>query len=335
MLSTVSWRSKIILKAIILLLGVVTGLAVGYGLFRYVPIETSFGTVTVLLVLVATYLGFQLSDKAANAVLHPYNTAQVPITGKISRGSSSIPFLGNDGVDVDGVVDRIEAADDDPAVEALVLRINTPGGSPVAAEQIRRAVAAFDGETTAFVVEKCTSAGYWIACACDEIHAHEQSTVGSIGVIGSKRNYSGLADQLGVEYERFVAGEFKDAAHPLKRIEEAERDYLQNHIDEHYEHFVQRVSEGRDMDAERVRSIGARKFLGAEAKNRGLIDAVGTKDDMIGRLSESIGKTVYLEKFAPCSSFGERISPTAQVACYAFGRGIADALADDDDEIEL
>jgi len=124
-------------------------------------------------------------------------------------------------------------------------------------DDIRRAAAEFDGPTLAYATDTCASGGYWIASGCDELWARDASLVGSIGVVGSRPNAAGLADKLGISYEQFTAGEYKDAGVPLREIEEDEREYLQGIIDGYYEQFVETVSEGRDMDPEAIRDGSA------------------------------------------------------------------------------
>jgi len=87
-------------------------------------------------------------------------------------------------------------------------------------DDIRRAAAEFDGPTLAYATDTCASGGYWIASGCDELWARDASLVGSIGVVGSRPNAAGLADKLGISYEQFTAGEYKDAGVPLREIED-------------------------------------------------------------------------------------------------------------------
>jgi len=158
-------------------------------------------------------------------------------------------------------------------------------------DDIRRAAADFDGPTLAYATDTCASGGYWIASGCDELWARDASLVGSIGVVGSRPNAAGLADKLGISYEQFTAGEYKDAGVPLREIEEDEREYLQGIIDGYYEQFVETVSEGRDMDPEAIRETEARVYLGSDAAEIGLVDELGTEDDVEDRLEELIDGT--------------------------------------------
>jgi protease-4 len=176
----------------------------------------------------------------------------------------------------------------------------------------------------------CASGGYDIASGCDELWARRGSIVGSIGVIGSRVNVSDLADELGVSYEQFTAGEYKDAGLPLKDLSEDEREYLQGIVDDYYDDFVDTVAEGRDMDPERVRETEARIYLGGEAHDIGLVDEIGTREDVEDRLEERLGESVSVQEFTPSLGLRDRIGGGAASVAYAFGAGIASVFDDAD-----
>src|SRR6056297_1314318 len=218
-----------------------------------------------------------------------YNTAKVTVSGPIRRrqGRPS-PLSGSGSATADQIVEQVEAADEDEDVEALLVKLNTPGGEVVPSDDIRRAVAEFDGPTVAYATDLCASGGYWIASGCDELWARDASLVGSIGVVGSRPNAKGLADKLGISYEQFTAGEYKDAGVPLREIEDDERAYLQSIIDGYYDQFVETVSEGREMDPAAIPDTEARIYLGEDAAEMGLVDELGTERDVETRIEELI-----------------------------------------------
>ncbi|WP_096393721.1 signal peptide peptidase SppA [Halorubrum trapanicum] len=265
-----------------------------------------------------------------------YNTAKVTVSGPIRRrqGRPS-PLSGPSGATADDVVEQIEAADEDEDVEALLVELNTPGGEVVPSDDIRRAAADFDGPTVAYATDTCASGGYWIASGCDELWAREASLVGSIGVVGSRPNAKGLADKLGISYEQFTAGEYKDAGVPLKEIEEDEREYLQGIIDGYYEQFVETVSEGRDMDPEAIRETEARVYLGDDAAELGLVDELGTEDDVEDRLADLLGAEPEVKEFTPERGLAERLGIGAERVAFAAGSGVSDAFVDDGGDIDV
>jgi len=265
-----------------------------------------------------------------------YNVAKISVSGPIkrTRGRPS-PVSGRNACIADEIVDQIEAADDDEAVEALLVELNTPGGEVLPSDDIRRAAVEFDGPTIAYATDTCASGGYWIASGCDELWARDASLVGSIGVVGSRPNAAGLADKLGISYEQFTAGEYKDAGIPLREIEDDEREYLQSIVDSYYEQFVETVSEGRDMDPQAVRETEARIYLGSDALEIGLVDALGTQTAVEDRLSDLLGTDVEAREFEPDRSLAERLGLGAERVAFAAGNGVASVAVNDGREIDI
>jgi len=200
----------------IVLVGALIAGVVGYGLFVVVPNSTA-ELLGILLALLAVGVGIKLAGNAAGSLFPGYNVAEVAVEGPITRDGGGGPLPTQPmSTPADDIVDQIERADEDDNVQALLVRLNTPGGEVVPSDDIRIAAEEFDGPTVAYAQDTCASGGYWIACGCDELWARDMSIVGSIGVIGSRVNASELADKVGVSYEQLTAGEYKDAGTPLK-----------------------------------------------------------------------------------------------------------------------
>jgi len=265
-----------------------------------------------------------------------YNVAEVSVSGPIvrDRGRPS-PLSGGTATTADEVVELIEEADEDDAVDALLLKLNTPGGQVLPSDDIRRAAAGFDGPTVAYATDLCASGGYWIASGCDELWAHEASLVGSIGVVGSRPNAAGLADKLGITYEQFTAGEYKDAGVPLREIEDDEREYLQGIIDGYYERFVETVSEGRGLDPEDVRETEARIYLGDDAAELGLVDSLGTREDVEDRLSELLDTDIEVREMEPQRGLAERLGLGAERLAFAAGTGAASVFSGSGGDVDV
>jgi len=265
-----------------------------------------------------------------------YNVAKVTVSGPIqrTRGRPS-PVSGRNACIADEIVEQIEAADDDEVVEALLVELNTPGGKVLPSDDIRRAAADFDGPTIAYATDICASGGYWIASGCDELWARDASLVGSIGVVGSRPNAAGLADKLGISYEQFTAGEYKDAGVPLREIEDDERKYLQSIVDGYYEQFVETVSEGRDMDPQDIRETEARIYIGSDAAKIGLVDELGTETDVEDRMSDLINTDVKTHEFEPDRGIAERLGIGAERVAFAAGNGVANVAVNDGRDIDI
>ena len=281
----------------------------------------------VLLVVVALVVGLRVAGRVADAALPRYNVAEVAVEGPITRDGGGVLPARPGGTPADDIVEQIERAGEDRAVEALLLKLNTPGGEVVPSDDIRRAAVAFEGPTIAYATDTCASGGYWIASGCDAVWAHEASVVGSIGVIGSTVNATELADRVGLSYERFAAGRFKDAGVALKEITEEERAYLQGLVDDFYEDFVERVAEGRELEPAAVRDTEARVYLGEEAAELGLVDELGTREDIEDRLEAELGAPVVVEAFEPQVGLADRLRRGGAALAFSLGAGLASVLA--------
>ena len=319
------------LQTSIVLVGTAVALVAGYLGFVMVPELADVSVWSVVFVVSLGFVGLFVSQRIASSLVSPYNTAEVAVSGPITREGPT-GLVPSRGFPAERIVDAIERADEDSGVDALVMRLNTPGGQVVPSDDIRRAVEDFDGPALAYATDTCASGGYWIASACDEIHARDTSLVGSIGVLGSRVNAKEAADKLGLEYERLVAGRYKDAGTPLKETDEEEREYLQSIIDGFYDEFVGRVAEGREMDEKEIRGTEARVYLGKEAQDEGLVDYVGTREDMEDRLEGILGKEPEIREFTPARSFREQVGTSAGALAYSFGVGVASVL--DEKEFE-
>jgi protease-4 len=315
-------------RAVVFVVVVVVALLLGIALFVEYPTDTA-ELLGVVFALGVVALGARAGGRLAGSLFPDYNVAEVAVEGPITRdGGGRFPSSPTTP-SADEVVDQMERADEDDAVDALVVKLNTPGGQVVPSDDIRLAAERFDGPTVAYATDTCASGGYWIASGCDELWAREGSIVGSIGVIGSFVNAKELADRVGLSYERLAAGEYKDAGTALKEFEEDEREYLQGIIDGYYETFVERVAEGRDMDPDAVRETEARVYLGAEAADLGLVDELGTREDVEDHLSEVMEAEARIREFEPQRGLASRVRGGTAAVAFAFGAGLASVVGED------
>lgn len=319
---------KTTVRAVLFVAVVAIGAAAGWALFLWYP-SSGLELVGIVLLLAAIPIVFRIAGSVASSALPGYNVAEVGVTGAISRNSGGSVGAAPTGASADKIIDQIERADADGSVEALLVRLNTPGGEIVPSADIKLAAEEFDGPTIAYATDTCASGGYEIASGCDEIWAREGSIVGSIGVIGSRVTASELADRLGIQYEQLTAGEYKDAGTPLKELEEHEREYLQGLIDDYYDQFVSNVAERRELDRETIENTEARVYIGSKAAEEGLVDELGTKDDVIETLEQRLGTDVSVREFQPQFPLAQRIQVGAQQFAFAFGAGIASVFTDE------
>ena len=320
---------------IVLVVAAVAAVA-GWTLFVEVPTSTA-ELLGVLLVIAVVVAGLRLGGSIGQSVFPGYNTVEVAVEGPITRdgGGGRIPVSAPGKPGADEIVDLIEQADADDNAEALVLRLNTPGGAVLPSDDIRLAAAEFDGPTIAYATDVCASGGYWIASGCDEVWAREGSIVGSIGVRGSRVTAEKLLEKAGLEYEQLTAGEYKEAGSPLSSLEDDEREYLQGIVDDYYDQFVETVAKGRETDPETFRETEAKVFLGDRAHELGLVDALGTRDDVEEHLEELLEAEVETTELEPSAGFAERFRGGAERIAYAFGAGISARFVGSDGEFEF
>jgi protease IV len=235
------------------------------------------------------------------------------------------------------VINQIKQLRENKSVKAVVLRIDSPGGTVGPAQEIYREVRKTIG-TKKIVVSMGTvaaSGGYYIAAAADGIMANPGTITGSIGVIIEYTNFKQLLDKIGVASVVIKSGDFKDVGSPVREMTEKEETFLQNFVDQTRQQFVRAVADGRKMPIEQVESLAdGRIFTGEEAKENGLVDRLGNLEDAIewaGRMAGIEGKinTIYLheKRFtfleellgASQKSFINRIFQRYPLASYIMG----------------
>src|SRR5690625_67514 len=180
----------------------------------------------------------------------------------------------------------IQQAGEDPTVEGVILRINSPGGAVVETSQIHEALISLQEEyETPFYVSMgntAASGGYYIAAPSEKIFAEAATLTGSIGVIMESINYAELAENYGVRFNTIKSGKHKDILSPSREMTKEEKDILQSMIDEMYDDFVQVIVDGRKMDEDTVRKLAdGRIYTGKQAKKVNLIDEIGSLKDTL------------------------------------------------------
>jgi len=192
--------------------------------------------------------------------------------------------------------EKIDKAQADPHVRALLLRINSPGGGVTATDilyqRVQRFRAARPGVPVLAVIEDVgASGGYYLACAADEIVVHPTSITGSIGVLVQTVSFAGTMEKLGIAARAVTSGPRKDLASPLKPLDEKDLAVLQGIVDRMYARFLEVVKAGRkDLPAEKVRELAdGRVWTGERAVELGLADATGFLDDALGRARQRAG----------------------------------------------
>jgi protease-4 len=188
------------------------------------------------------------------------------------------------------ISENIHRAAADSGVRAIVLRVNSPGGSPAAAQEIVGEIGKVQAKGIPVVVsmgDLATSAAYYIAAPTDYIIANPSTNTGSIGVIWVFQNMSASYKEGGVDYYVAKSGELKDMGGTWRGLTDEEKEYADSVVMESYEDFITEVSEGRNMSRSEVKALAdGRIYTGARAKELGLVDSLGNLYDAIDKAAE-------------------------------------------------
>ncbi len=214
--------------------------------------------------------------------------AVVDITGIITKSDETIKL--------------IHAYRDDSSIKAIVLRIDSPGGSVAPVQEIYSELEKIDKPIVASMGGTAASGGYYVACAADTIMANPGTLTGSIGVIMQFTRLKGLYDKIGLEHQVIKSGEFKDTGSPFRELTEKEQAVLQATVDDVYNQFVDTIFEARKSllsRSEILELADGRIFSGQQALDSKLLDQLGNLPEAIevaGKLANIDGKPKVVRK---------------------------------------
>ena len=225
-------------------------------------------------------------DKSGNiiAVYYAY--------GEIDNSTST-----DEGIDSKKVCRDLRKLREDETVKAVVLRVNSPGGSAYGSEQIWNEVVKMTAEKPVVVSmgDYAASGGYYISCAADCIVANPTTLTGSIGIFGMFPNMEKLfSDKLGLNFDMVKTNKLADMGDLTRPFNAAESEIMQNYINNGYKLFVKRCADGREMTTEAIEKIAeGRVWTGATAKELGLVDELGGLDKALEIAAEKAGVEAY------------------------------------------
>ncbi|MDM0043550.1 S49 family peptidase [Variovorax dokdonensis] len=270
-----------------------------------------------VLIAVVIWVGMSRSATTTAASTAPH-TAMIEIKGEISDGADA---------SAQAIVASMKSAFEDSAAKAVVLLINSPGGSPVqagiVADEIRRMKAQYKKPVYAVVEESCTSAAYYIASATDKIFVNKASLVGSIGVLIDGFGFTGIMNRVGVERRLIISGENKGFLDPFSPMNDEQRAHAQKMIDQIHEQFISVVKAGRG-DRLKLQTPGLFSGLfwtGEQAVEIGLADQLGSLD----YVAREVVKAEKVEDYTRHENVAERLvrrfgATLADSAVGAMGR---------------
>lgn len=233
-----------------------------------------------------------VSLPSQNTIFSPFNRiAVIEIDGAITMGENTSDYLfggKTTGADyVEAIVDIIER---DRFVKGVVVRINSPGGSMMAADRIYQALQRLKAKKIPVYTSMgvtAASGGYYIAMGTDKIYANPMTLTGSIGVISTYRNKSKMNGMLGFEVERFETGQYMGLFSQNKELTPAERKMLEKYQSEKYQYFTEKLAKDRELDMAQVKQVAQGQLItGADALDYKLIDELGGLHDAVADIAK-------------------------------------------------
>ena len=198
-------------------------------------------------------------------------------TGEIDAGSEG-EMNSND------IVKELNKLANNDDVKAVVLRVNSPGGSAFGSEQMWFAAKQLRAKKPLIVSmsDYAASGGYYMSCIADTIVAQPTTLTGSIGIFGMFPNFAGVADKIGVNFSTVKTNEIADLGNTMRPMTDSERAIIQNHVNRGYELFISRCAEGRNTSNDEIKLVAeGRVWTGSDALSIGLVDVLGGLDEAI------------------------------------------------------
>ncbi|MFT7401277.1 MAG: protease-4 [Hydrogenophaga sp.] len=271
------------------------------------------------LLVIGAAVWFVYKAESVGAPITTPHTAVIEIRGEIAKGAEA---------SAENVVASLKSAFEDSGAQAIVLLIDSPGGSPVQAgiinDEITRLKALHNKKVYAVVEETCASAAYYIAAAADNIYVDKASLVGSIGVLMDGFGFTGLMEKLGVERRLITAGSNKGMLDPFSPQDEAQRAYIQSMLNEIHTQFIAVVKKGRgERLKETPDTFSGLIWSGQQAVNLGLADGLGSLDYVAREIVKAEDIVDYTQRenlgWRLAKRFGASIGEGAFLAARAAG----------------
>lgn len=276
----------------------------------------------VLSFVIAFFLSFLIGDDFESL---DGNVALIEVKGPIIVEDGD--FLFQDFASSEEITKLIKRAGRNDKIKAIVFEINSPGGGAVASDEIAAEIKKVNKTTVAWVREIGTSGAYWIASSTDHVVANRMSITGSIGVIASYLGFAGFIEEHNVTYERLVSGKYKDLGSPFKELTPEERMLFQKSLDAVNDYFIDEVAKNRNLSRKEVERLATGQFyLGAEALKLGLVDELGSRDEVKKYVEAQIGQEADFVKYKREKGFLGSFSGVISQSSFFIGEGIGSAF---------
>ena len=233
-----------------------------------------------------------LSGSSSNTGSTRPRIAILRLEGPIVSGSDPMGFLSESTINSDKIVPLIHKISKDSNVKAIVLRVDSPGGSALASDLIWRALEASGKPVVASMGDTAASGGYYISMGAEAIFAEPGTLTGSIGVVGGKVALDGLMKKVGVTTTVISRGKNSGVMSIAEGFSDSERDAMQGMLNTIYEQFTQKAAAGRKMEHAKLETLArGRVYTGRQAKALGLVDHLGTLADAVAHARNLAGDT--------------------------------------------
>lgn len=292
--------------------------------------------VTGLSVLGVGGLGFLFIVAALGSALIP-SVGVIELSGAITdEGASGV--LGGTSGGARNFIEEVEQARRDESIKSVVIRVNSPGGSASASQEMFQAVRRLSSEKPVIcsMGDVAASGGYYVAAACDKIYANGSSLTGSIGVISQFVNYGALFRKVGLGETTVKSGKFKDAGNPTRALTPAERALFQQMIGDVYQQFTADVLAGRQKPtsgkltrAKLLALADGRVYTGRQAKANLLVDELGGLYDAVqeaAKLGKLQGKT-NVRNLSSGGGLGSLLGASSTGSLDSIGQSLGQAFA--------
>ncbi len=284
------------------------------------------GSVLVLILLIALVSLVGNSDILSSSP-NGDTIAVIPLQGEIGYGSSGVS--GESIITPEMVKDAMNQAESDGSVSSILIKINSPGGSPVASEEIMDTLNTSKKPVVVWISDTGASGAYLAASSADKIIASPASMVGSIGVIMELTDLSKYYENNGIDKYSIKAGEYKDMGSDYRPLTSTEKSMLQSMVNDDYAHFINIVAVNRNLSVNYTKTIAEGKiYTGTQAKDLKLVDDTGGEKqalDVAAKLG-GIKGTYNTVDINPSSGILDILNSMSSRIAYSIGMGIGNNL---------
>lgn len=254
------------------------------------------------------------------------NVLVVPVSGVITSDGNGRDWTLTE-MSSKFLVEVLDKAKESKDVKAVILEIDSPGGTPVASAEVALAVERLGKPSVAVIREYGTSGALWIAASADRIFAHPLSMTGSIGVTASRLEFGGLLEDYNITYRRLVSAKYKDAGTPWRAMTQEEEQKFGVLLQKIHDAFVRHVASSRNLSEARVHELAnGWIYLGQEAVDAGLVDELGSRKDAVEYLERELNVTASVGEMKRASGLMDLFGVSLERMFFSLGEGLGTGL---------